>query len=58
MITFIAEVVAFIIILAILARWKPSLPITLPTIRAALAKQQAMDQPAGGGRRRGRAPPG
>lgn len=40
MITFIAEVVAFIIIVAILARWKPNLPITFPTIRDALGKQQ------------------
>ena len=40
--TFIAEVVAFLIILVILARWRPSLPITLPTIRAALAEQQEM----------------
>ncbi len=40
MITFIAEVVAFIIIVAILLRWRPKLPITVPTIRAALAEQQ------------------
>ena len=42
MITFIAELVAFVIILVDPARWRTSLPITLPTIRAALAKQQEM----------------
>lgn len=38
--SFIAEVVAFLIILAILGFTHPSLPITLPTIREALGRQQ------------------
>ncbi len=42
MISYIAEVVAFILIIVVLLRWRPNLPITIPTIRAALAKQQEL----------------
>jgi ATP synthase F0 subunit b len=40
--TYIAEVVAFVIILVILGRWRPSLPITIPVIREKLAEQQKL----------------
>lgn len=42
MISYIAEVVAFVLIIVVLLRWRPSLPITIPTIREALAKQQEL----------------